>query len=255
MMFFNNVVNYFLLFILYSIIGWIIEVTLVSIDKKQFVNRGFLIGPYCPIYGFGGILISLLLEKYSDDYIATFVLASVIASVLEYITSYLMEKLFKARWWDYSNKSFNINGRICLVNSVFFGLIGMLMLCFLTPKLVAMICNINIITRYVLASIILLIFLTDLTISFNIVSSMKHIAFEINKDSTIEISKKVREILVSKNILFRRVAVAFPNFKYTLEEKRKAIIKKKNEIVTKTRKNIEKSKEKLEDVKKEFKNK
>lgn len=86
----NYVIDLFLLFLIYSCIGWVIEVTFVSIDSKRFVNRGFLIGPYCPIYGTGGIAISLLLQKYTSDYIVVFILSAVIASVLEYITSYIM---------------------------------------------------------------------------------------------------------------------------------------------------------------------
>ena len=85
----NYIIDLFLLFLIYSIIGWMIEVTFVSISSKKFINRGFLIGPYCPIYGCGGLAISLLLKNYTSDYVVTFVLSSVIASVIEYITSFL----------------------------------------------------------------------------------------------------------------------------------------------------------------------
>jgi len=103
-----------MLFFIYAILGWIIETTLVSIEKKKFVNRGFLIGPYCPIYGFGGLAITILLKNYTKDPIVLFLMAVIICACLEYFTSYIMEKLFKARWWDYSKKKYNINGRICL---------------------------------------------------------------------------------------------------------------------------------------------
>lgn len=112
----RNVFTYFMLFFIYAILGWIIETTLVSIEKRKFVNRGFLIGPYCPIYGFGGLAITILLKNYTKDPIVLFLMAVIICGTLEYFTSYIMEKIFKARWWDYSAKKYNINGRICLEN-------------------------------------------------------------------------------------------------------------------------------------------
>ena len=111
-----NFSYYFLLFFIYSFIGYICEVIYCFIlDKGKFQNRGFLYGPYCPIYGFGAIAIIVLLSKYEQYPIVLFVMGAIVASIIEYITSYLMEKIFNNKWWDYSNKKFNINGRICLV--------------------------------------------------------------------------------------------------------------------------------------------
>lgn len=242
----NYVIDLFLLFLIYSCIGWLIEVTFVSIDSKRFINRGFLIGPYCPIYGFGGLAISLLLEKYADDYIVTFVLSIVIASILEYITSYIMEKLFKARWWDYSKKKFNLNGRICLENAMFFGLIGTIMLCFLTPMFTKFLASIPQNTKYIISSVLAVIFITDNIVSFNIISSIKNLALEVKKDSTVEITKRVKERLLEKRGLFSRIVHAFPTLKCTIEEKHKVMKERRDEFILRTRKNIENSKEKLE---------
>ena len=74
--------------------------------EKRFINRGFLIGPYCPVYGFGVVLITILLQKYTNDVIVLFFLAILICGTLEYATSYFMEKFFNARWWDYSKNKF-----------------------------------------------------------------------------------------------------------------------------------------------------
>lgn len=112
------------LYYIYSIAGWIMETVSVSIQKRKFVDRGFLIGPYCPIYGTGVVAITVLLKKYSDDVVATFFMSIIICGILEYMTSYFMEKIFKARWWDYTNRKFNINGRVCLQNLVIFGILG-----------------------------------------------------------------------------------------------------------------------------------
>ena len=98
--FLNTVEPYFLLFIIYSMIGWAIEVLLQFIEKKRLINRGFLIGPYCPIYGFGAVVMTLILDKYQDNLIILFGMSMLICTVLEYLTSYIMVKLFRARWWD-----------------------------------------------------------------------------------------------------------------------------------------------------------
>ena len=125
--------KYFLLFMMYSTLGWIMEVTCKLFEKKKFINRGFLIGPYCPIYGFGCLGMIILLKKYLNDPLALFVMATVICSILEYATSYIMEKLFNARWWDYKNKKYNINGRICLETMLPFGILGCLVMYFINP--------------------------------------------------------------------------------------------------------------------------
>ena len=125
---------YVAIFLIYSFIGWIVEVSAFLIQDHKFVNRGFFIGPVVPIYGTGGILITLLLTKYQSDPVTLFCMAVVVCSILEYFTSYVMEKLFKTRWWDYSNKKFNINGRICLTNLLFFGLMGLVMVYLVNQK-------------------------------------------------------------------------------------------------------------------------
>ena len=115
---------YFLLFISYAFLGWCMEVTCKFIQHKKFINRGFLIGPYCPIYGWGALAITILLKRYMEDPLVLFVMSTLICSIIEYLTSYFMEKKYHARWWDYSNKKFNINGRICLETLIPFGILG-----------------------------------------------------------------------------------------------------------------------------------
>ena len=94
--------SYILLFFTASSMGWCMEVLCKLIQFKRFINRGFLIGPWCPIYGFGTVMITLLLSKFTEDPFAVFGLAILLCGTLEYLTSYIMEKAFHARWWDYS---------------------------------------------------------------------------------------------------------------------------------------------------------
>ena len=97
-----DIEKYVLLFFIYAFLGWIMEVIGKLIQQKKFINRGFLIGPYCPIYGHGAILITILLSRYKANPFILFFMAILICSILEYATSYFMEKIFHARWWDYS---------------------------------------------------------------------------------------------------------------------------------------------------------
>ena len=107
-------------FLAYSFCGWLWEDLISLVNEHRFVNRGFLNGPYCPIYGFGALLF-LFFGQFIDNPVYLFFIGGAIACVLEYITSFTMEKLFKARWWDYSNWPLNINGRICLYGFLGFG--------------------------------------------------------------------------------------------------------------------------------------
>ena len=124
---------YFLVFIVYSFLGWSMEVIGKLIEKHKFINRGFLIGPLCPIYGFGCIIIYFLLNRYSNNVFILFVASIFVCSVLEYFTSYFMEKIFKTRWWDYTRRKFNLNGRICLETMIPFGILGCVMILVFNP--------------------------------------------------------------------------------------------------------------------------
>ena len=134
---------YFMLFLIYSIIGWFIEVCNSLVVEKKFVNRGFMLGPYCPIYGLSSIIMILYLNQYKDNIITVFLLAVFVCSIMEYIVSYLMEKLFNARWWDYSDRKFNINGRICLTNALLFGLLCVFLIYIINPFLTILLLKIK----------------------------------------------------------------------------------------------------------------
>lgn len=115
--------HYFLWFLFYSFVGWMYESILVSCQQHRLVNRGFLNGPLCPIYGTGAILGVAIFGNVHNP-IIIFLISMVGATILEYTTSWVMEQLFHARWWDYSNFRFNLQGRVCLLGALIFGLGG-----------------------------------------------------------------------------------------------------------------------------------
>lgn len=128
----ENVEKYIIWLFFYSVVGWIYESTLCSVRAHKFINRGFLNGPYCPIYGWGAVLDILILGKVQNP-VLLFFLGAIVTCSLEYFTSYIMEKLFHARWWDYSKRKFNINGRVCLLGAVVFGAFSVILIKLVHP--------------------------------------------------------------------------------------------------------------------------
>lgn len=206
--------SYFAIFFIYSVIGWMVESSFVSIKAKKFVDRGFLIGPYCPIYGYGALAMILYLEQYRNNFMTVFILSVVICSFLEYITSYMMEKLFKTRWWDYSDKKFNLNGRICGENALLFGLGGVIIIYITQPLLINILSKINPTFLFIATILCLLIFLTDTIISLNIMNRFKKTitSLDLKKDSTQDFTRMVKETINNNNKIFqKRLLSAFPN--------------------------------------------
>lgn len=224
--------TYFLLYFIYSIIGWFLEVGLAFYEHKKFVNRGFLIGPYCPIYGVGCLLLTILLSKYINEPGVIFAFSIFICATLEYLTSYLMEKIFKLRWWDYSNMKFNINGRICLETLIPFGIIGVLVVKYISPFLINTINSINFNVLVIINIIILSILITDILISFNVVFNLKNVTRNLNKDSTEDIKKAIYKFIHNNIFMYNRIVKAFPNMKKIINEQKK----RNKDIISKIKK-------------------
>ena len=227
----TEIENYIVLFFIYSFLGWLMETVGDTIRKKRFVNRGFLIGPYCPIYGAGVLLITLLLRKYKEDIFITFFMSLLICGTLEYMTSYVMEKIFKARWWDYSERRFNINGRICLETLIPFGIAGMFIIYIANPFFLKYINLLPDIAVHIFSVVFLTLYIIDMIVSLKIILNLKQMSREL-KDNTIEISDKVRDIIKSKYRLYRRLVNAFPRIKENV------LYNKWEEMKTKLRKII-----------------
>ena len=218
---------YFLLFLMYAILGWIVEVINAYIQKKKFVNRGFLIGPYCPIYGVGMLAIISLLQEYTGNYIVLFILSMTIFMFLEYLTSYFMELIFKARWWDYSNKKFNINGRICLETAIPFGLGGMLIMYVINPIFVGFINWLSDNTLLILGISLMTIFVIDLIVSFFVVIKFRNMSDKVYKDDTELMKKRVAKYLSKYSILINRLINSFPTMRVKVEGFKEKLLSKK----------------------------
>ena len=227
---------YFLLFIIYSILGWLMEIIHARVTLKRFVNRGFLIGPYCPIYGCGAILITVLLNGLKNNVIIFFIMSMLLCGTLEYLTSYVMEKFFNLRWWDYSNKNLNINGRICLETLLPFGILGTIIMYISNPFIINIITLLSYKWLNILFYILAIIFIIDFIITIITILTIKKttavISEENKEDSTEQITQKVKELLLGKPKAFaeKRLFNAYPKLRLMRIKVKKRINKTKEEI-------------------------
>ena len=213
-------------FMVYSFMGWIYESTLRSITHKRLYNSGFLNGPYIPIYGCGALLDVHLLNGLKDPLII-FLLAGVINCVLEYFTSWAMEKLFHARWWDYSNKPLNLNGRIYYLGFLAFGTFATLVVLYFHPWLVIHTTDrmsYNLING--LAVLIIVIIVTDTYITVSnmedfeekytaLVASLGEAKSElVMKMEDLPYADRIAKLRESFNFQERRLLDAFPHLRF-----------------------------------------
>ena len=202
--------NTILLFFACACLGWVMEVICQLVQLRRFINRGFLLGPYCPIYGFGAVLITRLLSRFAGDPLAVFALALIVCGTLEYLTSYAMEKLFHARWWDYSQKPFNLNGRVCAGTLIPFGLLGLTIIYWVKPFFFGIFIALNAQVRSVLCAVLSAAMLADLIVSANVLGKIRIAANLNHADNTEAITRAVREKLIEQGMLVRRTLRAFP---------------------------------------------
>ncbi|MBQ9902072.1 MAG: putative ABC transporter permease [Clostridia bacterium] len=192
-----------LYFYIYSFLGWIYESILVSVREKRWANRGFLIGPICPIYGAGGLLFALMGAHLSIP--VTFLVCAASSAVLEYLTGLTLEKLFHASWWDYSNMPLNLNGYICLPASMLFGTMGVAVSHFIHP-LVAL--PVGYLPAWLVSlSALLMVGVTsaDITVTVSTLSDFVDKLVEIDKLINQAIDDKYRELESSVSDTLRSV--------------------------------------------------
>lgn len=222
----------FIYFFIYSVLGWCVETIYCRLLDSKWTNRGFLFGPYCPIYGFGALLIISFLSNFIASPIKVFFLGMFFTTILEYITSFLLEKIFNAKWWDYSKKKFNINGRVCLFNSLCFAILGIVLTYLIHPALSSLILQvpIELLQLISLALITIMGIDTGSTIAtlLNLkerLTTLKESAEVLKAKSTIqdkitesyiykELSELRKSLVIKRNFQIERLLEAFPDFEF-----------------------------------------
>lgn len=217
----------FILFTIYSFLGWIAETIYCFILDGKYTNRGFLNGPICPIYGFGAILVINLLGKYSNNLIVLFSMSILIAAIIEYITSYGLEKIFNLSLWDYSKHKFNLNGRISLWNLLLFGLLAVAMIHIIHPAVISILIKIPNWIYYIALGILIPSYLIDLIVTVVALNQVKSMIYKhmLSLDQIIKARDEVIQgfkdeidsIAENSKIkilhIHRRLLKAYPNMK------------------------------------------
>lgn len=161
----QNIYELVWIFIIYAFIGWCTEVSYAALDTGKFVNRGFLNGAYCPIYGCGVVIVVAILTPIKENLFILFVGSVLLTTVLEFMTGYILEKVFHNKWWDYSDKPFNVKGYICLKFSIYWGLACTFIMKVIHPMIYKTITWIPLIPGVVLLSILMCVFVVDCCIT------------------------------------------------------------------------------------------
>ena len=208
-----NYIDLILLFFFYSFIGWLVEVLEGIINNRGFINRGFLVGPICPIYGISCISMLLLLNRYENDYVILFILGMVICTLIEYMTSLILEKIFNTRWWDYSDHKINLNGRVCLETMILFGISGILLMKGFKPFTNYILGIIPSNIKLIISIVLTVILLIDLFFSIKVINFLKSNNLIKVTDCTKEVNKKVKDILSKSGYMTKRLLKSFPLLK------------------------------------------
>lgn len=153
------------IFIIYAFLGWCTEVAYAAVDTGKFVNRGFLNGPYCPIYGCGIVIVVSILTPIKDNLFILFFGSLLLTTVLEFLTGFLLEKIFHNKWWDYSDYPFNIKGYVCLKFSLYWGLACTFVMDIIHPMIYKLISILPFVAGVIILLVIMVIFTTDIVIS------------------------------------------------------------------------------------------
>ncbi|MBS5788084.1 MAG: putative ABC transporter permease [Clostridioides difficile] len=237
--------RYILYFFLYSFLGWLCESIYCSVGNKKVINRGFLNGPICPIYGFGAMLVIFLIEGFKDNIFILFLFGMLITSILEYISGYILETLFHTKWWDYSKRKFNIKGRVCLKNAIYFGIMSVVLMKIIHPFIIDIVDDFSPKATIIISVIAILTTSLDMLITLmtmnklslklqwldEIIEDLSKINIKLEKFDEEEIKKAIAEIrnreghiqikfreiyrkiedVRNQSVLQRRLMRAFPN--------------------------------------------
>lgn len=176
-----TITQWLFFFYFYCFFGWIFESTYVSIKSRRFVNRGFMRGPFLPIYGSGAIMMLVVSMPFQDNLILTYLAGCVGATILELVTGIAMESLFKVRYWDYSNQKFNYKGHICLSSTIAWGFLTILMTEFLHKGVEKLILAVPYGIVTALTAVVSVYIIIDFTLSFKAALDLRDLLIGLDK--------------------------------------------------------------------------
>lgn len=199
----KEIISYF---IIYSFLGWCTEVAYAYWKERRFVNRGFLNGPYCPIYGFGVLSVLLFLKPFSNNIIFLFFGAFFVTSILEYITGYFLEAIFQAKWWDYSNEPYNLSGYVCLSFSIIWGVLASIIVLVIHPFIKNLVHTVPSNIVYSLSTIIFIGISIDLIVTVSSILKLNQLLKDLTEKLEHMDKAKIKEkLIIEKNEIIYNV--------------------------------------------------
>lgn len=168
-------------FITYAFLGWVLEVLYHLYKQKRFVNRGFLNGPLCPIYGVTSVLLILFLTPVSENILYVFVGGAIIASLLELITGYLLEVFFNTKWWDYSDEKLNFKGYICVRFTIIWGFISIIFLKVINVQVSKFTTWLSYFNGEILYHILLILLIVDIALTINSLITFRKLFIDLQE--------------------------------------------------------------------------
>ena len=230
-----NILAYF---VIYSFLGWVMESIVRSIAEKKLINTGFLVGPMCPIYGIGAMIMLLFLDRFENNIPLLFIVSIVVLTIWEYLVGVLLETIFKTKYWDYSEQKFNFQGRVCLTNSICWGILGVLFVKGIHPAIIKLLEKVNIHILHYAIFIISIVAIVDMIVS---VIKVKNIKVTLEKIE--ELNKEIKEKLKEVKKLTKETEEASKKLeKGKNSENVKAIVeslkKKRNRIIRRLYRNV-----------------
>ena len=206
-----------------------------SICEKKAINTGFLKGPFCPIYGVGAVIMIVFLKEFQSNLLLLFVVSTIVLTVWEYVVGFFLEKIFHTKYWDYSDKKINLNGRICLTNSLAWGILGVVFVKFIHPFMENLITKVNINVIIYVEVILCIVLIVDMITT---IIHVKNIKFTLQKIEKLnkEIKDKIKEI--SESTLLKKEKEeklsAVENIQCVIED----LKKKRNRMILHLYKNV-----------------
>lgn len=222
-----TVFEWLLFFYTYSFLGWVFESCYVSIRKKRWVNRGFLKGPFLPIYGGGAVMMLFVSYPFKENLILTFFAGAVGATLLELVTGMLLEAIFKVRYWDYSNQKFNYKGHICLSSTIAWGFLTIGMNEVLHPGIIGILALLPERPVRIVMGLVTCFLLTDITISVREALDLRNllVGMEDMRKEMLLMRRRVDVIIACMDDSFREFVEAHPGLEH-MEEIYKSVEKR-----------------------------
>ena len=251
-MFHYTIIQWIFFFYIYCFAGWCIESAYVSIRTRKLTNRGFMRGPFLPLYGSGAIMMLVVSMPFRDNLVLTYIAGCIGATVLEYVTGVTMEALFKVRYWDYSKNKFNFQGHICLGTTLSWGVLTILMTEFVHVPVEKFVLSIPLQVLTVITLVLTVGIAADFALSFKAAIDLRNILMKMEqaKEELVRIQKRLDVIiaLTSEDIANRKneFTESMTELKNGIESKLESL---KNAVQTRPSEYLESVKEELLELK------